>query len=107
MAASDTLKAPSGLQLRDNEQIDDDYLAGLRAAALRGAQFAGMKIVMDCANGAASKLAPRLFRSLGAEVVAMNDAPNGRNINAELRVAAPGRDAKKGGGSGSGAGRGV
>jgi phosphoglucosamine mutase len=41
-----------------------------------------MKIVLDCANGAASKLAPRLFRTLGADVVAMNDAPNGKNINA-------------------------
>ena len=41
-----------------------------------------MKIVLDCANGASSKLAPRLFRSLGAEVAAMNDAPDGRNINA-------------------------
>jgi phosphoglucosamine mutase len=82
LASNDVLKAASGVQLRDNEQIDDDYLAGLRAAALPGAQFAGMKMVMDCANGAASKLGPRLFRSLGAEVVAMNDAPNGRNINA-------------------------
>jgi phosphoglucosamine mutase len=38
--------------------------------------------VLDCANGAASKLAPQLFRSLGANVIAMNDAPDGRNINA-------------------------
>ena len=41
-----------------------------------------MKIVLDCANGAASKLAPRLFRSLGATVIAIHDAPDGRNINA-------------------------
>jgi phosphoglucosamine mutase len=40
-----------------------------------------MKIVLDCANGAASKLAPQLFRSLGANVVAINDQPDGRNIN--------------------------
>jgi phosphoglucosamine mutase len=49
---------------------------------LPDASLAGMKIVMDCANGAASKLGPRLFRSLGAEVIAINDSPNGRNINA-------------------------
>ena len=65
-----------------DEKLHQDYLAGLRASALEGAKFEGMKVVLDCANGAASRLAPELFRSLGAEVVAMNDAPDGRNINA-------------------------
>jgi phosphoglucosamine mutase len=65
-----------------DEKLHEDYLGGLREAAIAGAKFAGMKIVLDCANGAASTLAPRLFRSLGADVVAMNDAPNGKNINA-------------------------
>ena len=37
---------------------------------------------MDCANGAASQLASQLFRMLGAEVVAINNAPDGKNINA-------------------------
>lgn len=41
----------------------------------------GMKIVLDCANGAASDLAPELFESLGADVVALNNHPDGRNIN--------------------------
>ncbi len=41
----------------------------------------GYKIAIDCANGAASNLAPLLFRNLGAEVIAFNDRPNGRNIN--------------------------
>ena len=82
LAAREALDASSGMQLHDNEQIDDDYLDGLRESMLPGAKFAGMKIVLDCANGAASKLAPRLFRSLGAEVLAMNDQPDGRNINA-------------------------
>ena len=65
------------------EKLYADYLEGLRQAALPGAKFAGMKIVLDCANGAASNLAPRLFRSLGARVALMNDAPDGRNINAD------------------------
>jgi phosphoglucosamine mutase len=82
LALRESLEAASEMQLHDNEQIDDDYLDGLRESALPGAKFAGMKIVLDCANGAASKLAPRLFCSLGAEVVAMNDTPDGRNINA-------------------------
>lgn len=63
-------------------ELWEDYLAGLRNAALPGATIAGMKIVLDCANGAASQLAPELFHSLGASVVAMNDRPDGRNINA-------------------------
>jgi phosphoglucosamine mutase len=55
----------------------------LRSSVLPGANIAGMKIVLDCANGAASELAPQLFRSLGAEVVATNNHPDGKNINAD------------------------
>jgi len=77
-----TAKPPQiALHEEEGQKLDDDYLAGLRAAILPGAKIAGMKIVLDCANGAASKLAPKLFRSLGADVIAMNDAPDGRNIN--------------------------
>jgi phosphoglucosamine mutase len=83
LASSESPESRGEMQLHDNEKIDDDYLDGLRAAALPGANFTGMKIVMDCANGAASKLAPRLLRSLGADVTAINDSPNGRNINAD------------------------
>lgn len=65
-----------------DEKLREDYLDGLRKSVFAGAKLAGMKIVLDCANGAASTLAPQLFRSLGAEVVAINDSPDGRNINA-------------------------
>jgi len=41
----------------------------------------GMKIVVDCAHGAAYDMAPRLFRELGAEVIAIGDKPDGFNIN--------------------------
>lgn len=40
-----------------------------------------MKLVLDCANGAASELAPELFESLGADVITINNTPDGRNIN--------------------------
>ena len=43
--------------------------------------LAGRKIVIDSANGAASDLAPHLFRELGADIVAIHDRPDGRNIN--------------------------
>ena len=81
LSASGTAAAPATMHLNGDEKLHEDYLGGLREAAIAGAKFAGMKIVLDCANGAASKLAPRLFRSLGADVVAMNDTPDGRNIN--------------------------
>lgn len=77
-AASST----SRLEYGGDEKLHEDYLAGLRKGIFDGAKLAGMKIVLDCANGAASKLAPQLFRSLGAEVMAINDSPDGKNINA-------------------------
>ncbi|HYV86399.1 MAG TPA: phosphoglucosamine mutase [Patescibacteria group bacterium] len=63
------------------ETLRDCYLDWLRAALPAGTSFAGRRLVLDCANGAASDLAPRLFRALGAEVVAIHDTPDGRNIN--------------------------
>ena len=41
----------------------------------------GLRIVLDCANGATYKVAPMIFEELGAEVIAINDEPNGININ--------------------------
>ncbi len=54
-----------------------DHLAG----EFDGSPLDRFRMVADCANGAASKLAPELFRRLGAEVIAFNDRPDGRNIN--------------------------
>lgn len=47
----------------------------------KGASLSGLKIVVDCANGAAYKIAPQILWELEAEVVAIGDRPNGRNIN--------------------------
>ena len=55
------------------------YLDFLRSTV--STTLAGLKVVIDSGNGAASALAPRLFRELGAEVTAICDQPNGRNIN--------------------------
>lgn len=43
--------------------------------------FKGVKVVLDCANGASYKVAPRVFRELGADVVEIFSCPNGENIN--------------------------
>jgi len=69
------------LEMPLHEELATDYLNALRHAQLPGADLAGMRIVLDCANGAASRLAPALFRSLSAEVIAIHDQPNGGNIN--------------------------
>jgi phosphoglucosamine mutase len=46
-----------------------------------GTTLDGMKLVIDCANGAAYKVAPRVLTALGAEIVPIGCSPNGRNIN--------------------------
>ena len=46
-----------------------------------GMDLSGLKIVIDCANGAAYKVGPRILSDLGAEIVPIGCSPNGRNIN--------------------------
>ena len=82
LAKNGSISALKEARLNGDGRLYEDYLAGLRKAIFAGAKLTGMKIVLDCANGAASKLAPELFRSLGATVIAINDTPDGRNINA-------------------------
>ena len=75
--------APKNPQrLTADESLDAEYLKFLRTKLIAGANLAGFRIVLDCANGAAYKLGPELFRSLGADVVAIGVSPDGRNINA-------------------------
>ena len=52
-----------------------------RASLPRGTSLEGLKIVVDCANGAAYKIAPQVLWELEADVVAIGVEPNGRNIN--------------------------
>ena len=49
----------------------------------------GLKVVVDCAHGAAYHIAPPVFHELGADVVAIGNQPNGRNINAGYGATAP------------------
>ena len=58
----------------------DQYLARLTGRHAENA-FAGLHVVLDCANGAASQIAPQFFRSLGARVDVLHAQPDGRNIN--------------------------
>jgi phosphoglucosamine mutase len=64
------------------DEIDlDEYVAHL-LGALEGRTLAGLHVVVDCANGAASELAPRALNAAGARVEVLNAEPDGRNINA-------------------------
>jgi len=71
-------------QLPDNsahsEKYQESYLDYL-AGEFQMLDLSGFKMVIDCANGAACMLAPKLFRQFGAEVIAINDLPDGKNIN--------------------------
>lgn len=74
--------APAPAALAPDATLDEDYLEFLHGCMIPGAKLEGMEIVLDCANGAASWLGPELFRSLGADVTAIHNQPDGRNINA-------------------------
>jgi phosphoglucosamine mutase len=56
----------------------------------------GLKIVVDCANGAAYHIAPHVFHELGAEVTSIGTEPNGLNINQDVGATAPARLAASG-----------
>jgi phosphoglucosamine mutase len=66
-------------RIRADRDPVEAYVRLLRDVA--GEAFGGLRIAIDCANGSASMIAPGLFRSLGAEVTVLFDAPNGVNIN--------------------------
>jgi phosphoglucosamine mutase len=62
-------------------QTLDGYLDHV-VGSLHGRDLTGLSVVLDCANGAASELAPGLFERLGATVTVLHASPDGRNINA-------------------------
>lgn len=61
------------------------------ADSLPNINLQGRTIVVDCANGAATAIAPAVIRSLGAEVIAMGTSPDGANINTDCGSTAPER----------------
>ncbi len=58
-------------------------------ASVKSMSLKGLKIVLDCANGAAYNTAPYIFSELGAEVIALNDKPDGLNINLDCGALHP------------------
>lgn len=76
------LPRPTGEDLGKVIMLDDGaerYISFLKG--LVNKPLSGLRIVLDCANGAASSIAPRVFRELGAQVISLHDLPTGTNIN--------------------------
>jgi phosphoglucosamine mutase len=74
-------------------RVDDAqarYVEIVKATFPRNLSLAGLRIVIDCANGAAYKVAPTALYELGAEVIELGVSPNGMNINEECGSTHPG-----------------
>ncbi len=67
--------------LKHENELQQKYLQFLQTEMGGKLRLLGMKIVLDCANGASYQLAPALFQSLGATITAIHIDPTGRNIN--------------------------
>jgi len=78
--ADDYLPHKAGGTIRDGSLLRQEYRDFLVDSA-EGDRFDGLRIAIDCANGAASNYAPGVFEQLGATVTAMFTEPGGRNIN--------------------------
>jgi phosphoglucosamine mutase len=71
-------------EIGKSKRIDDvigRYIVHIKSSFPKHMNLSGLRIVMDTANGAAYKVAPTIFSELGAEVITINDKPDGYNIN--------------------------
>lgn len=86
------LASPSASEIGRAKRIDDAYgryIVYLKSTFPRDLTMEGLRLVIDCAHGAAYKVAPSVFEELGAEVILMSDRPNGRNINKDCGALHP------------------
>lgn len=89
------LVAPSRLGRASRlEDAAGRYIEAVKASFPKGRSLSGMRIVVDCAHGAAYRVAPTVLWELGAEVVPLGVAPDGFNINRECGSTAPTRMAE-------------
>lgn len=82
-AETDELPRPVGGEIgkvTENPEAKFQYMEYIKTSVK--SSFEGLTIALDCANGAAYELAPRIFEELGAKVIATGANPDGRNINA-------------------------
>jgi phosphoglucosamine mutase len=77
---------PTATEVGKAFRVDDAvgrYVVHLKNSFPKNHSLDGLKIVLDCANGAAYRVAPAVFEELGAEVIAFGVEPNGENINSQ------------------------
>jgi phosphoglucosamine mutase len=82
LSGPDTAPWPTGVdigRLVIHEAAEADYIAHARATCPHDLQ--GLRVVLDCAHGATYRVAPEIFRRLGADVRVLNASPDGLNIN--------------------------
>ncbi len=92
-AEADHLPNPTGAdvgRITDQPELAESYVehvvasvTGPGASGPAARPWQGLKLVVDCAEGAAYRLAPEVYRRLGAEVVVLHDRPDGLNINVQ------------------------
>ncbi|MGH8314303.1 MAG: phosphoglucosamine mutase, partial [Steroidobacterales bacterium] len=70
--------------------VQDRYVEFAKRTFPRQLSLDGVKVVVDCANGAGYKVAPRVLADLGADIIPVGCSPNGRNINEACGSTAPG-----------------
>ncbi len=84
---------PVATEVGKAARIDDAkgrYIVFLKSTFPKELDLTGVRVVLDCANGAAYKVAPEVFRELGAEVITVGVSPDGTNINADCGSLHPG-----------------
>ncbi|MDF1526606.1 MAG: phosphoglucosamine mutase [bacterium] len=89
---SGPLDGPDGDGLGKAYRVDDAegrYIAFAKSTIDEGINFEGLKVVVDCANGAAYEVAPKIFSELGAQVIVIGGNPDGLNINLGCGSTAP------------------
>jgi phosphoglucosamine mutase len=92
MAGGKNWALPTGDGLGRAKRIDDAqgrYIEFVKNTFPKGMTLAGLRIVVDCANGAAYKVAPTVLWELGAEVIPVAVEPDGTNINRDCGAVAP------------------
>lgn len=75
-----------------SKRIDDvigRYIVAIKSSFPTDLTLNGMRIVLDCANGAAYKVAPTILEELGADIITVNNKPNGFNINEDCGAMHP------------------
>lgn len=77
---------PDGVGIGKAYRVDDAagrYIEYVKSTFPKGMTLEGIRIVVDCANGSAYKITPHVLSELGADVIAINNKPDGININAD------------------------